>query len=485
VAFQAGNEKQSLDAFLILLFYLRRNAIGKEPIPTEIPAERAFLVGVELKNEPSDWPVEDSLEELKRLSATAQLEVIGQTCQKLTHVDPATYIGKGKVEEIKVWLAELDFDLLVFDDELSPSQQRNLEELLGVRILDRTALILDIFAQHAHTREGAMQVELAQYEYRLPRLTRQWSHLNRQVAAGGGRRGRGARGAGSGPGSLGAGLRGPGETQLETDRREIKQKIAQLRSELEDVRKQRQLHRTQRKKMGIPTIALVGYTNAGKSTLLNALSGAEVIIADQLFATLDPTTRRISLPSGREVLFTDTVGFIKKLPAHLIAAFRATLEEITEADVLIHIVDITHKKAREQSITVDEVLKDLGAGHKPTIMALNKIDKIADPQLLYDWQFRFPRGVAISAAQKLGLEALLNRVEEVLQHSMTSVKVNLPYRAADLAAVFHEQGSVEWEEYSQDGTTIKGFLPNRLLEIFKDYMVGEIKSNKPNRVSKA
>ncbi len=462
---------------------MRRETIAREFILTESPAETAFLVGVELKNEPSDWSVEDSLEELERLSATAQLEVVGQTYQKIARIDPATYIGKGKLEEIKIWLAELNFDLLVFDDELSPRQQRNLERILGVRVIDRTALILDIFAQHAHTREGTMQVELAQYEYLLPRLTRQWSHLNRQVAAGGGRRGRGARGAGSGPGSLGAGLRGPGETQLEIDRREIKQKIAQLRGELEAVRKQRQLHRQQRRKVGIPTVALVGYTNAGKSTLLNALSGADVLIADQLFATLDPTTRRVSLPSGREVLFTDTVGFIKKLPTHLVAAFRATLEEITEADLLVHVIDITHRNAWEQSAAVAEVLNDLGAGRKPVVVALNKVDKMVDLQQLYDWQARFPQGVAVSAAQKTGLEALLSTIEETLQRSMISVKVNLPYRAAELTAVFHEQGSIEWEEYSQEGTIIKGFLPNRLLDVFKEYLVGETKRNRTNSPS--
>lgn len=432
-------------------------------------------MGVELKNEPNGWPVEDSLEELEQLSITAQLEVVGQTYQKLNHIDPATYIGKGKLEEIEIWLAELDFDLLVFDDELSPRQQRNMEEILGVRVLDRTGLILDIFAQHAHTREGVMQVELAQYEYLLPRLTHQWSHLHRQVAAGGGRRGRGARGAGSGPGGLGAGLRGPGETQLETDRREIQERIVHLKSALEDVRRQRELHRKQRQKTGIPTIDLVGYTNAGKSTLLNALSGAQISTADQLFATLDPTTRRVSLPSGRQALFTDTVGFIKKLPTHLIAAFRATLEAITEADLLIHIVDITHEKALEQSLAVDSILKDLGADHKPVVIALNKVDKLPSLELLPEWQVRFPNSVTISAARKLGIESLLNKVEETLQHSMISVKVSLPYRAAELVAIFHEQGSIEWEEYSQEGTTIKGFLPNSLLETFRKYLVGETK----------
>lgn len=441
---------------------------------TDSPKERAFLVGVQLKGDPTAWNVEDSLEELHQLSATAQLEVVGETYQKLERINPATYIGKGKLEEVQVWLTALEFDLLVFDDELSPRQQRNIEDILGVRVLDRTSLILDIFAQHARTREGAMQVELAQYEYLLPRLTHQWAHLNRQVAAGGGRRGQGARGAGSGPGSLGAGLRGPGETQLETDQREINRKITQLRNNLEKVRNHRGLHRKQRRKTGIPTVALVGYTNAGKSTLLNALSGSEVFAADQLFATLDPTTRRISLPAGSQALITDTVGFIKKLPTNLIAAFRATLEEIAEADLLVHVVDITHPKAVEQSKAAALILEELGAGDKPTIMALNKIDKLAEPESS-DLLSEFDNRVAVSAAQGAGLEKLLLKVEEILQCSMISVKVKLPYREAQLVALFHKHGSVEWEEYSEEGTTIRGFLPGRLRDVFQGYLVGNMR----------
>jgi len=432
--------------------------------------ERAFLVGVQLKGDSSEWKVEDSLEELNQLSSTAQLEVVGQTYQKLERIDPAIYIGKGKLEEVQTWLAALEFDLLVFDDELSPRQQRNIENTLGVRVLDRTSLILDIFAQHARTREGAMQVELAQYEYLLPRLTHQWAHLNRQVAAGGGRRGGGSRGgAGSGPGGLGAGLRGPGETQLETDQREINRKIAQLRTNLEKVRNQRGLHRKQRRKTGIPTVALVGYTNAGKSTLLNALSGSEVFTANQLFATLDPTTRRISLPSGSQVLVTDT-----KLPTNLIAAFRATLEEIAEADVLVHVVDITHLKAIEQSKAAASILQELGAGDKPIIMALNKIDKLPEPETPSGLFGEFGNRVAVSAVQGTGLEKLLLKIEEILQSSMISVKVKLPYHEAELVALFHKHGSVEWEEYSEEGTTIRGFLPDRLRDIFRGYLVSDV-----------
>jgi len=444
----------------------------KEPISTDLPAERAFLVGVQIKHDRSGWDVVDSLEELIQLSNTARLDVVGQTYQRLDRIDPATYIGKGKLEEIQGYLVDLEFDLLVFDDELSPRQQRNIEETLGIRVLDRTALILDIFAQHARTREGALQVELAQYEYLLPRLTHQWAHLGRQVAAGGGRRGKGARGgAGTGPGSLGAGMRGPGETQLETDRREIRHRIAHLKQSLEDVRHQRGLQREQRRKTGIPTVALVGYTNAGKSTLLNALTGTEALVADQLFATLDPLTRRVTLPAGKEVLLTDTVGFIKKLPTTLIAAFRATLEEVVEADALLHVVDISHGMAIEQSLAVESVLEELGAADKPMIVALNKVDKLPASEVENIVSGEFPGGVAVSAVHGEGFEVLLSEVEEVLQRNMVSVRVKLPYRAAELVALFHQQGSIESEEHTADGTTIRGFLPEKLLDKFQSYFM--------------
>src|SRR5512143_2972129 len=302
----------------------------RTPLPTRHPRERAFLVGVELHGQQHPLALADSLTELGLLSDTAGLDVVGDLTQKLEHPNVVTYIGPGKVEELKALTEETLTDVVIFDDELSPRHQRELEAALGdrVRVLDRTALILDIFAQHAHTREGALQVELAQYEYRLPRLTRQWTHLARQA---GGAAGRGGTG--------GVGLRGPGETQLEVDRREIAHHITHLKKELEKVRAHRQRHRAQRQRNAVPVVAIVGYTNAGKSTLLNALVGTdEVLVADQLFATLDPTTRRVHLPDRRVALFTDTVGFIQKLPTTLVAAFRATLEEIGQADLLLHVV---------------------------------------------------------------------------------------------------------------------------------------------------
>lgn len=440
--------------------------------------ERAFLVGVELKRQYNPWRIEDSLAELARLAETAGLEVVGQTTQRLDSPNPATYIGSGKVEELKLLQRDLDFNVLLFDDELSPRQQRNLEEELGIKVVDRTALILDIFAQHAHTKEGQLQVELAQLEYRLPRLTRMWTHLARQA---GGRAG-GAQG--------GVGVRGPGEMQLEVDRREIGRRIAKLKSELDAVRTHRQMYRKQRRRAGIPTVSLVGYTNAGKSTLLNRLANAEVLVADQLFATLDPTTRRVELPGGTECLFTDTVGFIQKLPTQLVAAFRATLEEINESDVLLHVVDITHPNALEQANEVEKVLEELGANDRPMVVALNKIDKVlhekdnevkAEVEKLRDFRAsepvqllldRYPDAVLISARWGVGLERLLTQIEAVLARSMIDVNVLIPYQAGELVSLFHERGHIESEDYNEHGTRIQGRLPARLISHFEPYMDG-------------
>ncbi len=424
-------------------------------------------MGIELKNRgaPSPdgrWPVEDSLAELAQLARTAGVEVVGQTYQRLESINPATLIGKGKVEELVEYRRKLDYDVLIFDEELSPRQQRNLEEALGesVKVLDRTALILDIFAHHAHTREGALQVELAQYEYRLPRLTRRWTHLARQ--AGGGA----ARG-----GVAGVGLRGPGETQLETDRREIGRRIARLKRELEQVRTHRRGYRRRRQKAAIPVVAIVGYTNAGKSTLLNAISDADVLVEDKLFATLDPTTRRVTLPEGREVLFTDTVGFIQKLPTTLVAAFRATLEEVAEANLLLHVVDITHPNALEQSRAVEETLAEIEATGKPVVVALNKIDKLKNPSLIQELVAEFPNSLAISARERLGLTELLSRVETVLNQELVYVTVCIPYHEGSLVPLFHRQGTVEKEEHSKEGTILAGRLPARYLEAFRRYLI--------------
>ena len=419
-------------------------------------------MGVQLKNQRGGWVVEDSLLELGQLARTAGLEVVGQTWQRLNRYNSATLIGPGKVEELADLRHDLACDLVVFDDELSPRHLRNLEESLGdgIRVLDRTSLILDIFAQHARTREGQLQVELAQYEYRLPRLTRAWTHLARQAGGGAVRGGTG-----------GVGLRGPGETQLEADRRDIGRRIAQIKNELEQVRRHRALHRRQRRRADMPVVAIVGYTNAGKSTLLNALSGAEVLVADKLFATLDPTTRRVALPGGRQVLFSDTVGFIQKLPTELVAAFRATLEEINEADLILHVMDITHPNVRQQSETVMRTLASLGVVGQPVIAALNKIDRLSDLAAASDWLSEFPNGLAISAAQRIGLEVLLERIEGELAAGLVYITVLVPYARGDLAALFHEQGTVVKEEHNRQGTVLEGYLPRRWLGQFQLHLV--------------
>ncbi len=424
----------------------------KRLLSTESPEERAVLVGVEIRHRRrwrDAFPLEESLAELRRLAETAGLQVVGEVTQKLDRPHPATLIGKGKLEELKSLVEATGANVVVFDEELSPRQQRELEKILGdeVKVLDRTALILDIFAQRAQTKEGVLQVELAQYIYRLPRLTRAWTHLARQA---GGAAGRGGIG--------GVGLRGPGETQLEVDRREIKKRIAQLRKELEEVRAHRELYRKRRREVPVPIVSLVGYTNAGKSTLLNALTDARVYADDKLFATLDPTTRRVKLPGGQEILLTDTVGFIQKLPAQLVAAFRATLEEILEADVIVHVVDITHPAADRQARTVMQVLEELGAGDKPVVMALNKADLLSE-EALSERRAMFPDGVLISALQRWGLEELLSRIEEALRERMVPVTVHIPYGKDDMVALFHRMGIVEDERYTGRGTLLKGRVP--------------------------
>lgn len=430
---------------------------------TTFPRERAFLVGVEIRGEPSLLPLQDSLTELALLAETAGLDVVGQITQRLDHPHVETYIGPGKLEELKALVEEVQAQVVVFDNELSPRHLRELEKALGenVRILDRTALILDIFAQHAHTREGILQVKLAQYEYYLPRLTRRWTHLARQA---GGAAGRGGIG--------GVGLRGPGETQLEVDRRTIRREIAHLKQELERVRAHRMRYRSQRRRARIPVVALAGYTNAGKSTLLNRLADAEVYVADQLFATLDPTTRRVELPGGYLVLFTDTVGFIQKLPATLVAAFRATLEEIAEADLILHVVDISHPNALAQYQAVQQTLQEIGAGHIPVITALNKIDRLGQsPQAVQEKLQEYPSAIGISALKGWGIETLRQRVQEMLFETMTPICVRLPYQQGALISLFHEMGQVERIEHERGGVFIRGRLPGRLLARFAPWKV--------------
>ena len=473
-------------------------------IPASAPIERAFLVGVELKRPRNEFPINDSLDELERLAETAGLQVVGRAVQHIERINPATMIGKGKLNEIISSRADVPFDIVIFDEELAPNQQREIEQAFGgedIKVLDRTALILDIFAQHARTKEGALQVELAQYEYRLPRLTRMWTHLARQA---GGAAGRGGTG--------GVGLRGPGERQLEIDRREIRAHIAHLKKQIEEVRTHRREYRRKRKKEGLPVVAIVGYTNAGKSTLLNALTidtqaREGVYVADQLFATLDPTTRRVKLPSGSDALFTDTVGFIQKLPTQLVAAFRATLEEIVEADVLLHVLDATHANVLDQAHAVFDTLEEIGATGKAIVTVMNKVDKEAGKQgdretssvissgarnlssqdsgiasspnasrLLAMTnrevtQDLFADAVRISALKKIGLDEMLVRVENALKEEMVEMRVRIPYNANELAALFHQRGIIERETFTEKGTVIRGKIAASLIERFEEYQI--------------
>lgn len=363
------------------------------------------MVAVAAKGSADRWSAENSMEELAQLARTAGADVVGRLIQRLPIPSKTHYLGKGKLDELLSLKGSVNYDVIIFDDELSPLQQQNLEETLRVKVIDRAALILDIFAKRARTHEGQLQVELAQHQYLFPRLAGQWSHLER---LGGG-----------------IGTRGPGESQLETDRRLIRQKIHRLKAQIEEIRKHRRLYRQQRRESGIPIVALVGYTNAGKSTLLNALSQADAFVEDKLFTTLDPTTRRLILPDKNVVLLTDTVGFIRKLPPTIVTAFRATLEELDEANILLHVVDLASHNAPEQCQTVEDVLADLNLRDKPRITALNKIDLLLDNGKAWDEKSAInylsdrddvinKNTVLISAEKKWGLNKLLETLSRRL-----------------------------------------------------------------------
>lgn len=430
---------------------------------TSVHRERVLLVGVEVRGSRPLLNLDDSLKELHLLTATAGMEVAGQTTQRLQQIDPNTFVGSGKIEDIKQTVIDQDINVIIFDDELSPRHQRQLEKELGenVKVLDRSALILDIFAQHARTREGALQVELAQYEYRLPRLTRLWTHLARQAGGGGARGGVG-----------GVGLRGPGETQLEVDRREISRKISKLKEELEHVRMQRRQYRQQRHRAGIPVIALVGYTNAGKSTLLRAITGADVYVADQLFATLDPLTRRVDLPSGRQILLTDTVGFIQKLPTTLVAAFRATLEEVAEADMLLHVVDASHANATQQIEAVEDTLAEIDVPNIPRILVWNKIDRWVTATLPNRiGREVYAAEVQVSALQGTGIPELLDTIETVIASQLSQVQLLIPYHRGDLVSLLFDHANVDTQEHVEEGIMLTVQLPPEMKDRFKEYEV--------------
>ena len=409
---------------------LARAMSSRDTIDLAPPAEKAFLLAVDTGEDPG-WNAEDSLVELAALAATAGADVVGAEWQNRRHVDPNWYVGKGKAEELAQARSETGFDLLVADDELSPAQQKSLESLLNVKVIDRSRLILDIFALHAQTHEGRLQVELAQLEYQLPRLTRLWTHLSR---TGGG-----------------IGTRGPGESQLETDRRLIRDRIKKMKERVEDVRRQRQTAARGRDRRLFPTVAIVGYTNAGKSTLLNALVGSEVARAeDRLFATLDPTSRQVKLGDGQTAIVTDTVGFIHKLPHQLVDAFRATLEEVTRADVLVEVVDASDRHHEEHRATVQTVLDELGAGDKPRLTAFNKAD------LLYpgtDGSRPAPAvagTVLVSAVTGFGLDTLRAEIAALLASLWEEVDAAVPYTAGELLARVRERGTVDLEYRERD-----------------------------------
>ena len=417
----------------------------------QVMSERAILIGMEWGRNDLLWTVDDSLEELKQLADTAGATVIKKFIQKRPKPDPAFFIGRGKVQELALYAQQENIDLCIFDDELSPAQQRNIESVMGIRILDRTALILDIFAQRARTNEGKLQVELAQLQYTLPRIMGKGLMLSR---LGGG-----------------IGTRGPGETKLEVDRRRIRDRIAFIKDQIEKVKAVRSLHRSKRKKNNVFEVSLVGYTNAGKSTLLNTLTNSDIYAKDQLFATLDPTTRQLALPNKQEIIITDTVGFIQRLPHQLIAAFRSTLEVVTEADLLVHVIDVSHELYKEQAAAVHEVLKEIGAETKPVITVYNKIDKLPPDSKLADRLAQEEDTVCISAAKKLNLETLQQMIESHLKSKAVEVTLCIPYAETAKAAQLHETANVLEQEYTENGAVMKVILPVEDLEAYNEYIL--------------
>jgi len=428
----------------------------KALIPTtrERRTERVLLVGAELKHR-SALEVADSLEELAELVRTAGGQVMGRVTQRLEHPNPGTFIGSGKAREIAERCRAEAVDTVVFDDELSPAQGRTLEAVIGAKVLDRTEVILDIFAQRARTREGKLQVELAQLQHLLPRLRRYWTHLSRQR------------------GGLGA-IGGEGESQLEADRRKVQERIDRLKLELEEVRRQRATQRQGRRRHHWPLASLVGYTNAGKSTLFNALTRAGVLEEDRLFATLDPTTRLVRLPTNQKVLLSDTVGFIRKLPHQLVEAFKATLEEVVNADLLLHVVDASHPRAAEQITAVNAVLAELGVADTPVLMVLNKVDLLPEPGALAAWREQHPHAVAVSARTGAGLEDLLDALGNVLRPAREFLELAIPHAEAAAVARLHEVGQIVSREYDGETARFRVRIPPHTRGEFARFLVAEL-----------
>ena len=415
--------------------------------------ERVFMVGVQLKAD-NAWCVEESMDELSELVTTAGAIVVGRGSQRLDKFNAATFIGPGKAKEFSVECKESNVDTVVFDEELNPAQGRNLEKIFECKILDRTALILDIFSQRAQTREGKLQVELAQLNHLLPRLTRFWTHLSRQKG--------------------GIGMRGgDGESQLEVDRRKVRERIGKIQRDLDLVMRNRDVQRTGRKRNQWPLGSMVGYTNAGKSTLFNAITGASTLSEDKLFATLDPTTRRLKLPTNQNVLLSDTVGFIRKLPHDLIDAFKATLEEVIEADLLLHIVDVSSPYAEEQIEAVNLVLKDLGVEEKRTLMIFNKVDRISSSGLSKRFTDQYSNSIAVSAKTGEGFDELMAELGKQLRPIRKMVVISIPHSKSDIIARLHEVGQVLERNYDGDEAMFNALIPPNYLDYFEPYLTNE------------
>ena len=410
--------------------------------------EKVILVGVAFD---TDDDTERSLDELGELAKTAGAQTVGRMIQTRDNFHPATYIGKGKIEELRLMIDELDATGIICDDELSPAQFKNLEDELGIKVMDRTMVILDIFAARATSSEGKIQVEMAQLKYRSIRLAGFGTSMSR---LGGG-----------------IGTRGPGEKKIETDRRLIRDRISKLSADLKDMKEHRDVQRSKRAKTSTPVAAIVGYTNAGKSTLLNTLTNSDIYAKDQLFATLDPTTRQLTLPNKQEIIITDTVGFIQRLPHQLIAAFRSTLEVVTEADLLVHVIDVSHELYKEQATAVHEVLKEIGAETKPVITVYNKIDKLPPDSKLADRLALEEDTVCISAAKKLNLETLQQMIESHLKSKAVEVTLCIPYAETAKAAQLHETANVLEQEYTENGAVMKVILPVEDLEAYNEYIL--------------
>lgn len=421
--------------------------------------ERALLVGVRfsphfnksLNGNGNGITTEESLLELAELANTAGAQVVKQSISKRDKPNAGLFIGKGKVEQYAELVETQGIKLVVFDDDLSPTQQKQLQEAFNVKVIDRTGLILDIFAQRAHSREGKLEVELAQMTYLLPRLTRMWSHLSRQDG--------------------GIGTRGPGETQLEVDRRRVRERISRLKTELEDSKQNRETQRKKRQKIPLPTVAIVGYTNAGKSTLLNSLTAANVLVDDKLFATLDPTSRKVELPNNQMVVFTDTVGFIRKLPHHLVESFKATLEEVVGADILVHVLDAAHPQAEEHYEAVRKELEALGCHEKPTVLALNKVDKLEDKFSLHWWETEVDHTVQISAKKRLGFESLLQNVEHLMGNKRLRITLNIPLSRGDVISLIYKLGQVDKTHYNENSVRITAEIPQFLESRLNEFLV--------------